>query len=529
MRITMGASGGKGLITDLPDHALPINAWSVVSNARMVEGTAEKASGYADAYSTDPTVAPYSVFPYKGASAMYWVYAGLAKIKVMDGTTDTDITNAGADYTGTAGDKWTGGVLGGVLVLNNGIEVPQQWSGVPASPCVDLSNWTSTWKAKVLRPFGNFLVAGNISKSSTDYPYMIKWGHPAEAGTVPVSWDETDTTYLAGEQNLRMGGGFIVDMHTVGDINVVYKEGALVAMRFIRGNNVFSFETISEEMGIFSVNAVQNFTGSDNRSRSFVFGSDDVVVHDGRTVQSVIDDRVRRNLYRNIDGDNIENCFVAADQGRKEMWVCYPEQGSTWCNKALIWNWREDTWGEQDIPNLSHMNFGFFDPDLTAPTYSTMGAETYASTTRRYNDSFFNPSKRDLVSCSPSNVKLYEMNEGEQFDGVDVPFRLERTGWGFLLDTYGRPAPNKTHRKMVTELWPHFEGSGTVQISVGGQDQAEDPIEWTGPFSFTVGSDRKINCRTSWKLLSFKIEGDMSSFIRLVDLEVELKKAGSHW
>ncbi len=529
MRIASGMVGEIGIVADLPDHALPINAWSRIENARMHEGTAEKAQGYADAFATDPTVAPYAVFPYKGASQAYWVYTGLEKVYVMDGTTHSNITNAGGDFTGNASNQWTGGILGGILLLNNGVEVPQQWGGIPATPMTDLSNWDSNWTCKVLRTFKNFVITGNITKSSTEYPYMVKWGHPAEAGTVPVSWDKNDTTYQAGEQNLREGGGHIIDFHTLGNTNMVYKEGSFVAMRLIGGNFVFSFETITRELGTFAVNTVRNFTGRDNRTQSFVFGTDDVVVHDGRSVQSIIDDRNRRDLYQNIDGNNISKCFVASDEGRKEMWVCYPEQGSTYCNKAYIWNWVSGAWGRQDLPDLSHMQFGFFDPDLTAPTYANIGAETYENTTRHYNDNFFNPSKRDLIAAAPQTTKLFQMNSGQQFDGVDVPFALERTGWGFILDSYGRPAVNKSLRKMVTEVWPHFEGSGTVNIYVGGRDETEGNITWTGPFPFRIGIDRKINCRFSGRLLAFRFEGNVAQAARLVDYEVELKSAGEYW
>ena len=121
------------------------------------------------------------------------------------------------------------------------------------------------------------------------------------------------------------------------------------------------------------------------------------------------------------------------------------------------------------------------------------------------------------------------MNSSEQFDGVNVDFVAERTGWGYVLDRYGKPAPNKSTRKMITEIWPRFEGSGVVEFWVGGQDQAEDPISWSGPYTFTIGTDRKINCRESWNLLAYRIEGNLNQPLRLVDLDLEVKAAGGYW
>lgn len=528
MRIALGSAGEVGVVSDLPAIDLPLNAWSRVENVRMKEACAEKALGYASAYSIDPTVAPYAVFPYKGPASVLWVYAGLAKLKVMDGTSESDITRVAGDYTGTATDKWTGGRLGDILIVNNGVDDPQQWGGSTGTPAADLSNWPASTTCGVMRPFKNFLVAGNIVKSGTSYPYMVKWSTAADPGAVPSTWDETDATALAGEKDLPAEGGDVVDFRTLSGVNFVYKQGSIIAMRLVGGIFVFDFDDVlTRELGVFCVNAVQNFTGRDHRRRSFVLGTDDVIVHDGRSLQSVIDERNRRRLFDSIDPNNIANCFVAAHEGRKEMWLCYPSQNSTWCDKAFIWNWMDGSWGEQDLPDLAHMDFGFFDPNLTAPTYSNVGTETYAATTRRYNDTFFNPAARELIGASPANTELYQMDIGETFDGAAVDIVLERTGWGFILDRYGKPVPNKTIRKLITEIWPHFEGSGTVQIYVGGQETAEGPISWSGPFPFEIGVDDKINPWKSAPLIAFRIQGSLSQSVRLVEMEIELKSTGS--
>ena len=50
--------------------------------------------------------------------------------------------------------------------------------------------------------------------------------------------------------------------------------------------------------------------------------------------------------------------FVAADYGRNEMLACYPAGESTIPNKALIWNWKDNTFSLRSIPDLYHINSG---------------------------------------------------------------------------------------------------------------------------------------------------------------------------
>ena len=54
------------------------------------------------------------------------------------------------DFTGARDDRWTGGVLGGVLVMSNGVDVPQYWAALKScAPC-----WlVEHLDGKILAPF----------------------------------------------------------------------------------------------------------------------------------------------------------------------------------------------------------------------------------------------------------------------------------------------------------------------------------------------------------------------------------------
>ena len=143
-----------------------------------------------------PSVAPYWAMAVPIQSEVFWLYMGLAKgYTVQQSGTHSDITRAAGDYTGAATDKWNGGVLGGIPVITNGVDAPQSWSPVSASQqLIDLPNWPANTSCRIIRPFKNFLVAFNITLSSTVSPYKIKWSNPADPGSVPSSWDHPDAT-----------------------------------------------------------------------------------------------------------------------------------------------------------------------------------------------------------------------------------------------------------------------------------------------------------------------------------------------
>ena len=202
MIIRVPNCGAAGVIKDLSQHELPINAWTDAQNIRFLDGYVNQTYGYGEVYDS-AAVIPHHVLPVVISGARYWIYASLAKIYCVTVTggaaVHTNITRqtAGADvdYTATA-NGWTSTVLGGVPILNPGntTDVPQFWDLNTANNCAALTNWPASTYCKSMRTYRNSLMALNVTKTTTNYPYMVKWSHPADPGGVPISWDETDPT-----------------------------------------------------------------------------------------------------------------------------------------------------------------------------------------------------------------------------------------------------------------------------------------------------------------------------------------------
>src|SRR3954470_581802 len=117
-----------GVIRDTPAHQLPPEAWTLGENVRFNDESISRLSGETAVFGT-PTVAPYGSQFIATTGIPYWIYLGLNKAYVWDGTTHTNITRqtAGVDvnYNATGALDWNTTILGGIPIQNNGIDVPQ--------------------------------------------------------------------------------------------------------------------------------------------------------------------------------------------------------------------------------------------------------------------------------------------------------------------------------------------------------------------------------------------------------------------
>lgn len=527
--VTFNNVGTVGIVPDINPVELPPEAWSNGQNVRFIDGKAEKFTGHSAVFDP-PSIAPYWLLPVSTSSAYYWIYAGLNKVYVTDGANHYNLTRQTAsvdvDYAATADLNWNGGIIGGVPILNNGLDDPQMWNPVDVSNRLQSLTYDSgnTWSAKgytakVLRPFGQRLIALGITKSGTEYPTLVKWSHPADPGTVPATWDETDTTKTAGEYDLAEGGA-LIDCLPLKDTNIIYGESSTWGMQLIGGNNVYRFYKIFADSGILSRRCVQTFKG---RHLALVPG--DLVIHDGQRVESIVDNRTRRWLANSIDETYYNRSFIAPHHMNDEMWVCFPSLGATLPDRALVWNYRDQTFGVRDLPNAPHIGFGVVDPSESQVWDDDSG--TWNDDAEVWNNRAYNPAAQTGLICDPTNTKLYRADDTNQFAGADMTAYIERTGL-HTFDVGGRAFGGMDRIKHVTEIWPRLEGTGTVNIYVGSQMSTGDPVNWSTPQSFTIGTDKKANFRVTGRFIAVRFESTGDSNWKLTGYDMRVEQGGRY-
>ena len=506
--VTVPTLGQYGVIVDQQAQELPINAWSAAENVRFRGGTVERFGGHVSVFDA-PSITPQFVVPYQTQSKRFWVHCGTASVFADDGTTRSNIT--GTAPTGTASDRWNAAVLGGVLLLNNGVDSPSYWGGT--GTLAALPGWSSSWKCKSIGAFKAFAVAVGITKGGTFLPHMVKWSHTADPGSVPSSWDEASATLQAGEVDLAETTDLIVDQLVLGDANLIYKERSIYAMRFIGGTQIFEFRRVPGNYGMLTKGCA-----AVTPKGHIVLANGDLVLVDGiNEPQSLLTDRLKTYLFSaQIDSTSYQKCFVVANPSRSEAWVCYPEVGETTCTRALVWNWDANTFGFRDLPNANHAASGLL--EYASGNSWASDVDTWQNDSSLWNQDEFGPTESRLIIASNA-PGLYLADTGNSFAGTSVTAYVERTGLAF-------DAPEQV--KLLKSISPRFDAPAGTQllISAGGSMDAEQGATFGAPFAYTVGSSYKADVFATGRFLAIRIESNGGPRWRLKSMTLDIQPMG---
>lgn len=512
--VRVPAAGAVGVIKDMSAHELPNNAWTDAQNIRFLDGMAYQFYGHGEVYNS-PSVVPQHVLPCMIGAARYWIYTSAAKtfcVTITGGSAvHTDITHL-TPRTGVV-NQWTSASLSGIPVLNTGdtITVPMTWDLNTSHKFVDLANWPANTYCKSLRAFKNYLIALNVTKSGSNYPAMVKWSHPADPGAVPVTWDITDPTKDAGENDLAEGFSPIVDGLTLRDSFMIYTESSIWRMDYVGGVFVFRFSKVLGTSGAMNRNCIV-----ESDVMHVVLTGSDVIVHDGQTASSVLDKATRRYLFQNIETSAADKCFVFKNPFFNEIFVCYPSIGSSACDKAMVWNFKDRTVSFRSFPNVNHASFGAVDSGLTG-TWSQDSAP-WGSDLSLWGGPDFVPSTARVMMAS-ADTKLFLMDASSSFDGAIPSAYLERRGLSL-----GEPE----QRKLVRSIRLRISGNAgdTVIVKVGSSDDPYlDPVY--GPeMTHTIGQTVSDDCMVSGRYLSVWIGTGTAYQWRLDSFDLDVVPQG---
>lgn len=496
---------GGGIVADEVSHELPENICTAGLNVRFRAGYVRKTEGYNDAL-TAPSAVPMHIAPLQANSQNYWVHVTASGIFADNGATKTTIT--GSALTASPSSRVTSCVLGGVLVLNNGVDVPQAWGGTGTA--TTLTGWDSSWRCESLRSFKNYLVALNVTKGATKYASMVKWSHAAEPGTIPDSWDEADATRDAGELDVAETDDDIIDGLALGDTFIVYKERSAYGMQYLANNAIFRVFKLPGNYGILSKNCVADTPVG----HVVLTNGPDVVRHYANEHTSILSGRWRQWLQDNIDPSAFQNAFVVANIPKYEVWICIPTTGKTYCNRALVWNYEEDTLTLIAIQNLTHASVGFYSADTA--TWST-GTDTWGDADGPWDT--FDVAPRLLAASGDS--KIFLMDEGDDHDGTAINATFSRVGLSF-----GDPDTVKLLKGAVLRV---DAAAGTV-LSVEGAyaNDVEGPYSYTAPVTYTVGTTRRADFLCSGRFVGIRVTSAAGGEWRIKSVGYDVTQMGAY-
>jgi hypothetical protein len=525
--VNLEAVSKYGVMQETPAHRLPPEAWTRARNVRFVDNRAERFGGHAQVMGT-PSGAPAFVMAVDNAGDVFWLYAEAvgagSQVFAYNSGTHNDISNVGG-YTVSNYRDWNGDVFQGVPILNYGGGVPQYWpTPNVADDLDDLPAWPASTTAKIIRAFGNYLVALNITDTNGAHPHRVLWSDGAGPGELPASWDVTDPAFDADHRDLSdINSGAIIDGIAMRDFFVIGKNESLWIMRYIGGTLIHSVKPALKTAGPMCARVMIPLNiGKSKLETAFMMTGDDLGTFDGQDFLSVVEDRDRKFLSSDIDAVNFENSFVLDNRSKDEAWFCYPENGETDPSVACVWNYKENTITFRDFEGVAAANGPV--EGATSSTWATVMGTWATQGPSKWQEA----SRRKVVVADQDSTKLLQLESSDTFDGTSFSTVLERVGLAVTgQDRDGNPIVNYQSRKIITRVWPKITG-GPVLIQVGGSDTPDvDSVVWgTGVvfdpadgsrFCDPAGEGNPLNCVYSairfsstgdepWKLEGYTIE-----------------------
>jgi len=497
-----------GYAPDMAHGELPPQVWTEGINVRFERGAPRTLEGSAAAYTATTSVL-CAINAYN-ATSNYWVLATNAALLTTDGSTVANITRVSSTttlvpYAATANKNWTMSSFGNYIVANNGVNAPQSWL-IGAAKAANLANWPATWVAQAVRTYRNYLVAMDLTIGSDRYPSLVAWSDasPYDAASLPA-WTPL-TTNDAGDNNLNDTPGWCIDGLTLGGSFIVYKEDSVWAMTYVGGSTVMAFRKLFDGVGLLTRRCVQEFNG-----RHLFVGRGDVYVTDGVSLQSVASNRVREELFSNIDSAAYSRTFTTIDRARREIWICYASTDG-YPTQALVWNYESDTWyPPRTLAATSHIVPGIVDTSVASTTFDADVGTFDGGASGPFDARTYNPSELELLACRPLVTTTWRMNRGATEDGVAITHRLSRKLLPFVgQDVSGGPALWSPVMKTIRKVWLDATGTGSVRVSLGVHaHESADPV-WYGPYTIDLATQNYVWTLLRGRFFSIKFESDSS-------------------
>lgn len=542
----------KGVLRDPSPYQLDLNAFSNAWNVRFHANQAERAPVFRTVQA-GLVKEPVFIAALNSTTSYDSLFIAAADFTVQSWISGalTNITSPSSPGT-TSNKAITSTFLGDVIYMNRPDQAPMYY-GPSSTTLATMPNMETSWTARSVRAFGDYLIALNVTKppsytTSTGITLtggalinLFKWSDLTLNGLTPDSWDPFDPTKSAGENPLEELDTGIVDGATLRGIFVVYSENQIWGVTQTGTAQIFDFAKLFDEGGLIAPNCVVEINGM-----HFVFGVDDIYKHDGVEKVSIIDKRNRDALFRYLNKGLSEVCFVHYSRAKNSIVFGYNSvdpgasfQGADRCNVGAVYDITADTWSFIDLPNVSGMAEGSIDSILTwatcpaGLTWDTVGSSwadqgnTFVKNTVAVSATFTGSN----LSVTSNRIAAWDFFDGGaesvvifQYEPeLNPPVVLERTG--LALDQMGSDLA--TYKK-VRAVYPMLSVSeGTIlDIQVGGALTPTGAPVYLSQVSFDPTSQYKIDGIQGGRYLAVKFTLDGPGDFQIAGFDLDITNGG---
>jgi len=349
--------GSTGVITDVGSYNLPMTAFTRAKNVRFTDGNVMAGPVFRPV-SDNISYVPQFCYALTSPSSYDTILVVDDTFDIYEFTSGTGSQRFNSSLSADTEAVISATTLADVVYVSRDDTVPLKRSPGDTN-FTALPNWPSNHKAGVLRSYGDFLLALNMTEGSSTFPNRVRFSDPVLANSVPSTWDASDTTNSAGFNDLVQMKTPIVDGATLGTNFLIYSKDQVWMMEFVGGTFIFNFRKVFDDCGVLSQDCIIEI-----ENKHYVFDTDDIYVTDGNSRQSICDGRVRDYIFRGLDNSKADVCFVMHNSKTEELYFCYNSQddlarsygisgpGVDHCNRAAVYNYKDDLWSFQDLPNV---------------------------------------------------------------------------------------------------------------------------------------------------------------------------------
>ena len=221
-------------------------------------------------------------------------------------------------------------------------------------------------RAGVIRSFGDFLVAGNLSERDENdlnvrirsLPGVVRSSDVAAPGGIPNNWNPFATGVSTADEFVITQEGIVQDLVELQSNLYIYSNNSISVMR-LTGNAQVPLQVIpiTTSYGCLTTDGVVEYDG-----KHVIVGSQDIYLFGGHpgSIQSIADARVRNYFYDRLNPLEEDSVFMLRYHQRDEIWICYASVDSLGSarDEALIWNYRNNTWTRRSLPQVYSGDIG---------------------------------------------------------------------------------------------------------------------------------------------------------------------------
>ena len=287
------------------------------------------------------------------------------------------------------------------------------------------------------------------------HPYLFYYGTDGIIGWSKPG-EPTNLTDLAGGAGVaRVWGQKIIKGMPLragsgsAPAGIFWAYDAVIRASFVGGTALFQFDTIATDTSIISENCVVDFDGV-----YFWAGTDRFMMFNG-VVREVPNQMNLNYFFDGLNKRQRTKVFAFKVPRYGEVWWCYPRGDAEECTHAVIYNVRENTWYDTELPNGGR-SAGSFNNSFAAPILTG-------------------------VQGTGNDYRVWVHEQGvDEIDGPVInPIRSY-----FEMGDLSSVAQGNNQYVRISRIEPDFVQSGDMTVQIVGRANARSPEVYSRVFTF---------------------------------------------